>query len=146
MTTKITLLACLASTLYMTGVIAVVQVVHYPLFARVDPSAFPRYHSEHIRLIGLVVMVPMAVELVTSGLLVVRRPDGTSPGLALAGLAAVLATWVITAVWSVPSHDRLAWGFDATAHQTLVWTNVLRALGWVAHSVTVLIMTGRALR
>ena len=146
MTTKIALLACLASTLYMTGVIAVVHVVHYPLFARVDPAAFPRYHSEHTRLIGLVVILPMTVELVTSGLLIVCRPDGTSPGLALAGLAAALATWIVTAVWSVPSHDRLALGFDATAHRTLVWTNGLRALGWLAHSVIVLVMTGRALR
>ena len=42
MPTKLTLTACLASTLFMTGVIVFVQVVHYPLFGLVEPRAFAR--------------------------------------------------------------------------------------------------------
>ena len=36
------LLIQLASTLFMTGVIWFVQIVHYPLFAGVGGSALPR--------------------------------------------------------------------------------------------------------
>ena len=50
MLSKYVLLACLASTLYMTGVIVVVQVVHYPLFERVEATSFRRHHAEHARL------------------------------------------------------------------------------------------------
>lgn len=81
MLSEFVLLACLASTLYMTGVIVVVQVVHYPLFERVEATSFRRYHAEHVRLMTLVVIVPMIVELVTSGM-VGLSPDGDDEPMA----------------------------------------------------------------
>ncbi len=111
MSSTIALLACLASTLYMTGVIVVVQVVHYPLFERVETTAFTRYHAEHVRLMTFVVLVPMVVELLSSAWLVFRCPHGASPWLAWVGLTAAVVTWLATARLSVPLHDRLARGF-----------------------------------
>lgn len=139
------LLACLAATLYMTGVIAVVQWVHYPLFERVEPSAFRRYHAEHVRLMTHVVFLPMVIELLTSGWLAFRPPHGSGRWLAIAGLGLALLTWGVTACVSVPLHNRLAAGFDAGAHRLLMRTNAIRAAAWAVHSGVVITLTARAM-
>ena len=54
---KFALLACLASTLFMTGLIWFVQVVHYPLFSEVEPGDFLRYHAAHPRRTTRVVLL-----------------------------------------------------------------------------------------
>ena len=145
MTTKLVFLACLAATLGMTGLIWFVQVVHYPLFGRVDPAAFGTYHADHTRLTGRVVLVPMVVELLTSIWLVGDRPRGLSPAAAWLGLLAAVITWGVTAFLSVPAHDHLGRGFEATWHRRLVATNWLRTWSWTAHSLLLLWAVGRQL-
>jgi hypothetical protein len=140
------LLACLASTLYMTGVIAVVQWVHYPLFERVERAAFPPYHAEHVRLMTYVVFAPMVIELLTSAWLAMWPPRGSDGWLSAAGLLAAIVTWILTAGVSVPLHNRLARGFEAVAHRALVRSNALRTAAWLAHSAIVLTMAAGALR
>jgi len=146
MPTKLTLTACLASTLFMTGVIVFVQVVHYPLFGLVEPRAFARYHEGHVRRTTTVVLVPMVVELATSLLLVLRRPEGTPAWLAWVGLGAAAVAWGVTGMLSVPLHDRLAQGFDPQAHMALVRSNGVRTAAWLVHSLVVLAMTVRCMR
>jgi len=143
---KWTLLAGLGSTLFMTGLVVFVHVVHYPLFGRVEVGSFPRYHADHSRLTTLVVFPPMVVELLTALALVAGRPPGSPPWLTWASLAAALTTWVLTGLVSVPLHGRLTGGFDPDAHRALVATNALRVVAWVGHSATLLAMTARALR
>jgi hypothetical protein len=58
---KYVLLAHLAATLFMIGVIWFVQVVHYPLFSRVGPEKFSLYSEAHSRLTTYVVGPPMLV-------------------------------------------------------------------------------------
>ena len=140
------LLACLASTLFMTGVIWFVDRVHYPLFARVSGPEFRVYHEEHGRRTTLVVIVPMVVELATAALLVANRPPGTPRWLAWAGLAAAVVTWLATALLSVPMHEALGRGFDAQAHRRLVATDALRVGAWTAHSLILLRMAAGAMR
>ena len=144
--TKLALLTCLASTLFMTGVIWFVHVVHYPLFERVDLDAFRRYHADHTRTTTLVVLVPMVAELAASFLLVGQRPVGTDPWLAWLGLALAVTTWGMTFFFSVPAHNRLAAGFDVDAHRALLATNRIRVLAWTGHSAVLLWMTSRSLR
>lgn len=143
---KLILLACLASALYMTGLIWFVQVVHYPLFDRVGLDGFRTYHAAHSRLTSYVVLLPMVIELGTSFLLVADRPEGSPTWLAWLGLALAVATWGVTFFLSVPAHGRLAGGFDPEAYHSLVSTNILRALAWTGHSAVVLAMTARAIR
>ena len=52
----------LVSALFMTGLIWFVQVVHYPLFAKVS-GTYPAYQAEHMARTTWVVAVPMLVEL-----------------------------------------------------------------------------------
>jgi hypothetical protein len=142
---KLLLLTCLASTLFMTGVIWFVQVVHYPLFERVSVEAFRRYHADHTRSTTYVVLVPMVLELASSAGLILNRPRGTAAWLAWLGFGLAIVSWGVTFFCSVPAHNRLATGFDRSVHQTLVGTNGLRVLSWTAHSIVVLVMTGRAI-
>jgi len=134
------LLATAAATLFMTGVGWFVQVVHYPLMGSVGAETFDLYHEAHSRLTTRVVVAPMVVELAGSALLVVQRPAEIGPGLAWAGLALVVATWVSTAVVQVPRHRSLG-PEDVRA---LVAGNRLRTLAWTAHSGVVLAMLAQA--
>ncbi len=130
----------------MTGLIWFVQVVHYPLFDRVEVEAFRRYHADHTRTTTYVVILPMVAELIASVYLVARRPDGVEPWMVWAGLACAVVSWGVTFFCSVPAHDRLAAGFEVEAHRWLVRTNAIRAASWTAHSAVLLLMTSRLIR
>ena len=80
------LLANLAATFVMVGIIWFVQIVHYPLFARVGTTGFPAYSAAHSRLTGLVVGPPMLAEAATAVALVLGPPPGVSSWLAVSGL------------------------------------------------------------
>ncbi len=135
---ELVLLANLTASLYMTGVIALVQYVHYPLFARIHPDEFAAYHADHTRTITPVVAAPMVVELVSSVWLVISPPVGAASGPLWLGLAATMVSWIVTAIVSVPLHDRLSRGFDRVAHRKLLRSNWIRTGAWVAHSATLL--------
>jgi hypothetical protein len=60
---KYVLLAHLAATLFMVGVIWFVQVVHYPLFSRIGPEKVSLYSEAHSRLTTHVVGSPMFVSI-----------------------------------------------------------------------------------
>ncbi|MEM6262595.1 MAG: hypothetical protein AAGI38_08820 [Bacteroidota bacterium] len=47
------------TTLFMTGLIWFVQVVHYPLFSQISPEDFPRYEKIHMRRTAIVVIPVM---------------------------------------------------------------------------------------
>ena len=138
-------LAHLASTLFMVGLIWFVQIVHYPLFARVGEEGFPRYSEAHSRLTGYVVGPPMLLEAGTALLLVFRRPEGIPLSLALLGLALVAAIWLSTALLQVPRHTALGSGFDRSAWSGLVGTNWIRTAAWSARGLVVLWMAALAL-
>ena len=55
-------LAQLLATGVMIGVIWVVQLVHYPLFASVGANEFVAYHREHVRLITFIVGPAMLID------------------------------------------------------------------------------------
>jgi len=142
---KLALLTCLGATLYMTGLIWFVQVVHYPLLGRVSAADFGRFHAEHVRRTTRVVLVPMVLELAGAAWLVARPPAGVGRGLAAAGLAAAGLAWASTALVQVPLHRRLAEGFDPAAVVALVRTNAARTAAWSLHAAIVLAMAARAI-
>jgi hypothetical protein len=140
----------LGAVLFMTGLIWLVQIVHYPLMADVGADRFPAYHALHSARITLIVGPMMVLELATAGALVLWAPPAelaSAPGSAARalGLALTLATWAVTFFLSVPAHGELAQGFDRAAHAGLVSTNWLRTLAWSAHAVLALWATGRML-
>jgi len=120
----------LAATLFMAGVIWFVQIVHYPLLARVGGSRFVEYEQAHTRLTTWVVGPPMLIELATGVLLLWVRPAGVSPAQASAGAALLAVVWLSTALVQVPCHERLSRAFDPAAHRRLVTTNWVRTVAW----------------
>lgn len=136
------LLANLASTLFMTGLIWFVQVVHYPLFAWVGAVEFPAYSREHQHWTTFVVGPPMLLEALTAALLVAARPSGVPPWAAWTGLALVGVIWLSTAALQVPAHGRLISGFDAGVAATLVSTNWIRTAAWTARAALLLWIVG----
>lgn len=129
-----------ASTWFMTGVIWVIQFVHYPLFAAVGAETFVRYQLAHVRRITPVVLPPMVVEAVTSVWLAWNAPGGTEGIVRYVGLALVAMIWLSTFLVQVPLHARLEAGFDESAHRRLVATNRLRTAAWTARAVLTLLV------
>ena len=142
------LLVQLAATLLMTGLIWFVQLVHYPLFARVGAQQFATYEAEHQRRTTWVVAPLMLAELATALLTVAPRlrPPAASATGSWAGLALVIAIWLSTALIQVPLHTQLASGYSAAAAARLVSGNWLRTLAWTARSALVLLWVARSLR
>jgi hypothetical protein len=120
------------------GLIWLVQVVAYPLFARVGAADFARYHATHARQITFVVAPLMLAEL-GSSLAILYAPDPLLPLPALQlGAALGLAVWLCTFFAAVPQHGVLAHGFDPRAHQRLLAANWARTLLWTARAGLVL--------
>lgn len=134
--TSRTIFMCqLAATWYMTGVIWMVQLVHYPLFDGVGRAEFVQYERRNTSLTTWVVGPAMIVEAITA-LLVFRYPPrgATSPELVV-GLALLAAIWISTALLQVPCHNRLTLAFDEAIHQRLVVTNWIRTVAWTLRAL-----------
>ena len=127
------LIANAASAWFLTGLIWVIQVVHYPLFASVGRSEFAAYEASHTRLITIVVGPVMLLELATSVLLLAVRPASVPMWAVATGLALVAIVWLSTIALQVPAHGRLAQGFADDAHALLVHSNWIRTVAWTLH-------------
>jgi uncharacterized membrane protein len=132
------LLAHLAATVFMSGVIWFVQIVHYPLFARTVSAEFPVYEQRHTALTTWVVAPPMLVEVATALLLFWFRPAAVATWQLWTGTALVAVVWLSTALVQIPCHEVLSGGFDSVVHQRLVSTNWIRTAAWSLRSLLVL--------
>lgn len=138
------LIANLASTLFMTGLIWFVQIVHYPLFAAVGSDAFAAYSRSHQALTTFVVGPPMLVEALTAAVLVIARPAGVPSWMPWTGLALVGVIWLSTAALQIPAHARLSSGFDPAVGAALVSTNWIRTVAWSLRALIVCAMAWQA--
>jgi len=133
----------LATTLAMVGVIWVVQVVHYPLFAGVGADGWNAYEAAHQATITRVVAPLMVAELATAVWLVLDRPAALPAWAVAAGAALVGLIWASTAFVQVPLHTALGRAFDTDVHARLVATNWIRTTLWTVRGGLVLWMTSR---
>jgi hypothetical protein len=132
------LLLNVASTLFMTGLIWFVQIVHYPLFNVVGADKFIAYELKHSNLTTFVVVAPMFVELITSVALLWQRPEGIATWQLWAGAFLVGGIWVSTAFLQVPQHSVLSQGFNERVYELLVQGNWLRTVAWTLRSALVM--------
>jgi hypothetical protein len=139
------LLAHAAATMFMVGVIWFVQVVHYPLFARVGASDFAAYSWANSRMTGLFVGPPMLVEAATAVALVIGTPAGISVSLVWTGLVLLAAIWLSTALLQSPRHTELGQGFAPGSHRALVASNWLRTVLWSLRGLIVLLILAEAM-
>ena len=134
---NIVLVANLISTWYMVGLIWMVQVVHYPLFAKVGTEQYESYQDSHQSLTTLVVGPPMLVEIITALMLIWYRPAAVPNWLIYTAVAVLAVVWLSTAFIQVPCHEKLTTGFDAAVHSRLVVSNWIRTVGWTVRGALV---------
>jgi hypothetical protein len=133
------------ATAMMLGVIWTVQVVHYPLFARVPAEAFCAYERAHMRRISVIVGPAMVAELATAGWIAADPAGmGVTPWMAWVGAALVAINWVSTATMQGPMHQRLSHGKDDVLIRRLVATNWVRTIAWSARAVLAVAMVADA--
>ncbi len=125
------------ATVYMVGLIWMVQVVHYPLFAEVGSEKFAGYQTRHQWLTTLVVGPPMLIEAFSAVLLVWYLPNGVNYVPVIVGIVLVLVIWASTALVQVPCHGKLNHGFDKQTHRRLVRSNWIRTIAWTIRGVLV---------
>ena len=120
-----------AVTWALAGLILTIQLVHYPLFARVGAAGWPAYEREHQTRITFLVGPLMLAELLSAVWLALHVPPAL-PGWSLSlGLFLVMAIWLSTGLLQSPLHGRLSGAFDARLHRQLVVGNWIRTLAWL---------------
>lgn len=130
----------LVASCVMVGVIWFVQIVHYPLLSVVPVESAVSVAVEHQRRTGYVVGLPMAVEGVTTLILLWKTPDDVTwwlPWIAAIFLAVALGCTIFL---SVPRHERMASKPDAQVGRELVLTNWPRTIAWTARGVLTTVM------
>ena len=121
----------LIATVFMAGLIVFVQVVHYPLMAKVGDSAWVGYEQAHTVRTGWVVIPPMLAELSSAVWIFAAAAGDQAQGMALSGLILLAFIWTSTAVFQAPAHGRLVQGFDDEVHRWLVRSNWIRTAAWL---------------
>jgi hypothetical protein len=134
---KIILLLNFASSLFMTGVIWLIQLVQYPLFAQIGRENFLQYHASHSFWITPVVAPAMIIEIVSSGFLLIYPPANIDSKLLWFGLILAVSVWLSTFFLQIPMHEKLANGFNTEAHAFLVNSNWVRTIAWSLRSLLV---------
>lgn len=132
----------LVATAATFGLLWFVQIVHYPMFDRVGESAFLKYEADHCRLTAYAIALPMGLELLSAGLLILFRPDSITLVELWIGHALLGAGWASTLFIQTPLHRELLGGFSENAHQRLVRTNWIRTVIWGLRTIWVFRVMG----
>lgn len=143
--TEILLAAQAATSAAMCGLIWFVQVVHYPLFARIDGDASKAFADEHQARTARVVIPFMLVEGIAAAAVAWAPPPGVPRWLAMLGLAVLVAIWLSTALVQMPLHGRLARdGHAAETVAALVRSNWPRTVLWSVRAAIAIWMLAAA--
>ena len=128
------------ATLFLVGLIWTIQIVHYPLFAKVGEAGYAAYQTSHLSRITYVVAPVMVAELITAIYFVFASYDNINTKLFWFGFALVLIVWASTLFLQSPVHGRLMEKFDADLINKLVLTNWIRTFVWTIRGALILWM------
>ena len=122
------LLGHLIFTSIMTGVIWVIQIVHYPSFHFIEKELYTAFQKFHMNKISIIVIPIMLAELITGMMLFLDR-SSKSPFLIISFVILVLI-WLITGVFFSKAHNELMTGYQKLVVNQLVVMNWIRTLLW----------------
>jgi hypothetical protein len=128
----------LASTLFMTGLIWFVQVVHYPLHGHVGEGNFVEYQRLHMNWTSYVVVPPMLLELISAFVLALYPPSNTPVWWWWSLFGLVIGIWMSTFFLQAPTHGSLLQGWDSSLHKMLVSSNWIRTVLWSVRATALL--------
>ena len=120
------------ASFFLTGLIWLIQLVHYPSFRFVNEDDYPAFQKHHVYSIGKVVIPVMIAEIFTS--FVLSWFYGFLSLHAL-GFYLILLIWGSTGLFSIPIHSKLESGKNLDAINRLVSTNWIRTILWTLKSV-----------
>ena len=127
-----------ACCFFMTGLIWVIQLVHYPSFRFAEKNQFLEFSAFHQRRISWIVAPVMTAEL-TFNLYNLGWRFESEPYLALISTVCLVLIWVVTFFVSVPCHSQLNHGYDEDAVTRLIRTNWLRTALWSVRSCSLFV-------
>ena len=122
------LLGHLIFTSIMTGVIWVIQIVHYPSFHFIEKELYTAFQKFHMNKISIIVIPIMLAELIT-GMMLFLDKSPKSPFLIISFVILVLI-WLITGVFFSKAHNELIAGYQELVVNQLVAMNWIRTLLW----------------
>lgn len=123
----------LFSTVFMTGLVWFVQVVHYPLFREIPQDDFPNYERKNMRT-GYVAIPTMVVELLTGLWLVYTDPSA----FWIVNTGLLFVTAMSTALFQAPMHLLLMSQASKKTIHSLIKTNWIRTVTWSVRSCMML--------
>lgn len=132
---KLTLLTAFGFCAFNMGLIWIVQVVHYPGFLRIGSEGYQAYQQFHMRSITTVVGPSMLAELLSSAMLLLFIREINQPYLVWISLLLLVLIWINTALWAVPSHNKLLDGYDANLITKLIQINWWRTVAWTLRTI-----------
>lgn len=123
----------------MTGLIWVIQLVHYPMFEAISETHFQDWMNRHTKKIGPIVALPMLIE-VASGLALLYWPSSKLPEFwAFVNIGLIALLFIATALFSIPAHRQLALkGKNSEVIQRLVSFNWIRTTAWTVRLILLL--------
>jgi len=127
MAATLILLINFSATLFMTGLVWFVQIVHYPLFQKITTD-FVAYELLHTRLTGRITAPLMLVELAATLLMWWYWPSYYVLNLILSFL--LLLIWISTFFIQIPLHNKLCKAFNIEQCRRLSNTNWIRTIAW----------------
>ena len=132
----------LFTTLFMTGTVWFVQIVHYPsfsYFASGDENKAAEFHQKRT---GWIVMPVMLVELATAVVLLGSSWVMQYGNYLWINLTLLILIWVITFFKVVPLHKRLLAQFNQSVVNSLVSINWMRTILWTVRAVLLMSFLG----
>ena len=122
----------------LTGVIWIVQLVHYPSFHFIEETNFKEFEQAHIYRTSILLGPLMILELLTGAILL--KGSSYLPGYILwINFILIILIWTITWFWSIPQHKKLNKGKDKDLINSLILSNWPRAILWTGKSFLLLI-------
>lgn len=113
------------SSFAMTGIIWIVQLVHYPTFLKVSQDKFVDFINFHSAKITIIVFPLMSLELILSGYFSYTLQTS----FWYSQLVITLLLWFSTMFISVPIHNKLT-EFNEITILKLISTNWIRTILW----------------
>ncbi len=125
------------SCFFMTGLIWLVQLIHYPSYKYINPTQFSSYQNFHTTTITFIVGPIMALEIFSGMAILFDQKLNTLSSVNFVGLILI---WLATAFFSVPLHGKLSLGYDQSTIQSLILTNWIRTVLWTLRSGLIIYM------
>ncbi|REL24585.1 hypothetical protein DYD21_18540 [Rhodohalobacter sp. SW132] len=129
----------LVATAFMTGLIWVIQLLHYPLFDHIEKSDFTRQMDLHRLRISFIVIPVMLAELFTGLYLLFTVFSGNF--LFMINILLIGLIWLSTFLLQMPIHLKLAESHSSGRVKKLVQSNWVRTALWTIRLILLIYLS-----